>query len=310
MSHFSYDNGRAAGTPDFDRPAELWTSDGDGIFTKRTIAVANSIPNAYRVYGSGDFNGDGLTDLFLNFSYTDGRAAGVPTYTQPAQLWTSPGPPPDILSSVTNGLGEVTSITYRPMTDSSVYTKDRGAVAASYPIVDLVSSMLIASRIEQTDGVGGVRASTYRYAGAKADATGRGFLGFREMTARDEQTSIEQRSAFEQLYPFTLMKKSETRSRNGTVLSNIINSYSSANLGGTRQRVFLTQSVATGADLNGAPLPSSTTTYQYDDYSNATQITAAVSDGFSKTTVNNYSNDTAKWLLGRLTGATVTSQAP
>ena len=53
-----------------------------------------------------------------------------------------------------------------------------------------------------------------------------------------------------------------------------------------------------------------TSSYQYDAFGNATQVTVAASDGSSKTTTNTYTNDAVNWLLGRLTAATVTSQIP
>ena len=298
-------DGRAFGTTQ-QQPDQIWLSNGNGAFTKLSFQGTDKIALDNRVFAAGDYNGDGLSDFYLQLSQSDGRAAGG----QSPQLWRSPGPVPDILSSVADGLGALTSITYSPMTDGSVYTKDAGATAASYPVIDVISPMQVTSRIEQTDGIGGMRASTYRYAGAKADATGRGFLGFREMTARDEQTGIEQHSTYEQLYPFTLLKKSDRRLRNGALLSSVVNSYSAANLGGTRQQVTLTQTMTAGADLDGVVLPSAATAYQYDSFGNATQITVANSDGFSKVTTNSYTNDTANWLLGRLTAATVTSQAP
>jgi YD repeat-containing protein len=48
-------------------------------------------------------------------------------------------------------------------------------------------------------------------------------------------------------------------------------------------------------------------TYQYDGYSNATQIAVAATDGFVKTTTNTYTNNATNWFLGRLTNASVTS---
>jgi hypothetical protein len=106
------------------------------------------------------------------------------------------------------------------------------------------------------------------------------------------------------------MKKSETGSLNELTLSHTANSYEAVDLGGTRRRIFLTQSISSGADLNGVALPSTTTTYQYDAYNNATQIAETTSDGFGKTITNTYSNDTTNWLLGRLLTADATSQAP
>ena len=57
-------------------------------------------------------------------------------------------------------------------------------------------------------------------------------------------------------------------------------------------------------------IPTATTSFQYDGYGNATQVVVSMPDGFSKTTANTYTNDTANWLLGRLTESSVTSVSP
>jgi hypothetical protein len=369
--HFSHSNGRAAGTPNYSRQSEIWLSKGDGTFDREILPVADSMPNEYQVHSSGDFNGDGLTDLFMNYTRSDGRATGpqynqaaqvwlaqpngtfnklilpvadgMPDYyrifgsgdfngdgltdlylnfsqsdgrayesetTEPPYLWTSVGPMPGPLARVTSGLGVETLITYRPSTDASVYTRDSGANAADYPIVDTQPPMQVVSRVERPDGIGGTKVSTYHYKGAKVDLTGRGFLGFREMTETDEQTGITQTSEFYQYYQFTLTKKSQTRELNGITMSQKLNEYNSQDMGGTRKMIWLKQTLSSGADLNGVALPSKATYYQYDDYCNPPQITVSSSDGFSKVTTNTYLNDESNWLLGRLLTATVSSEAP
>ena len=62
-----------------------------------------------------------------------------------------------------------------------------------------------------------------------------------------------------------------------------------------------------------APVTTVTTTTTYDDFGNPTNITATTAGGgetFVTTTVNTYTNDTAKWHLGRLTRAEVTNTLP
>ena len=248
---------------------------------------------------TGDWNGDGITDVMW---WSSGSGAN--------NWFVNSNTTPDILTSVTNGLGATASFTYKPLTDSSVYVKDSGANAASYPTIDIQAAVQVVSHIEQPDGIGGIRAGDYHYAGAKGEVDGRGFLGFREETATDEQTGIAQTTDYRQAFPFTGLAAQETKVKDGVTLSSAVNTHTATNLGGTRQQVSLMQSGTTGADLNGVALPSTTTTYQYDAYGNATQIVVTNSDGYSKTTTNTYSNDTSNWLLGRLLTATVTSQAP
>lgn len=63
-------------------------------------------------------------------------------------------------------------------------------------------------------------------------------------------------------------------------------------------------------DTSVPPVTSTTTSYQYDNYGNATQITVNSNDGHVKTTTNSYNNDATNWLLGRLLRSTVTSTSP
>jgi len=79
---------------------------------------------------------------------------------------------------------------------------------------------------------------------------------------------------------------------------------------GNRYFPYLSQSLQAGNDLNGASLPTATTTTQYDAYGNATSLAVSTGDGYSKATTNTYTNDTTSWLLGRLTRSAVQSTAP
>src|SRR5262249_12742151 len=100
----------------------LWLGKGDGHFTV--------IPN----FGSGnlarylpvlaDFNSDGKPDILwdLRSSGDTGRSAGQRV------LWLSDGVKPDLITAITTGLGATTSITYKPLTDSTVYTKGTTAI--------------------------------------------------------------------------------------------------------------------------------------------------------------------------------------
>jgi RHS repeat-associated protein len=52
------------------------------------------------------------------------------------------------------------------------------------------------------------------------------------------------------------------------------------------------------------------TTSSYDSYGNALQTATNTYDGYTKTTVNTYTNDTTNWFLGRLSQSAVTSVTP
>jgi hypothetical protein len=283
---------------------ELWLNKGDATFT---VISGQADPPIDSVPTIADFNGDGKTDILWDnrpFSWggsIDTRSDGTRV------LWLSDGITPDLVTTVTTGIGATAAVTYKLLTDSAVYTKDN---TATDPIVDLQGAMNVVSRVDASNGVGGNLSSTYAYAGAKVHLDGRGFLGFREMKVTDLQTNIVRTSTYRQDFPFIGLAAAETTKLGAATLNSTTHTYGATALGGTRQQVFLTQSVASSADLDGSTMPAVTSTYKYDAFGNATEIVVSASDGHSKTTTNTYTNDTAKWLLGRLTRASVKSTRP
>jgi len=69
--------------------------------------------------------------------------------------------------------------------------------------------------------------------------------------------------------------------------------------------------VETNNELNGNLVATVTTTLSsYDGYGNASMVNVSTADGNSKATANIFSNDSANWILGRLTNSSVTSTKP
>jgi hypothetical protein len=254
----------------------------------------------------GDWNGDGILDV-LAYHVTGGTT----------RWYTQAGIRQDFLKTVQGGTGNHTTATLRPLPrGTGLYSKDAGTAACAYPCLDVQGPLYVVSEVKSSNGLGitgagGEYRSTYRYAGAKADSHGRGFLGFRQMTVKDEQTGVEQVTTYRQDYPFTGLVATREKKLGTQLLNRSSNSYGSSALGGTRRYPFLTASLEESWELTGdAALPAVTTAYQYDAYGNATQVGVSTGDGHAKTTINTYSNDNTNWLLGRLTRSEVTSTTP
>ncbi|MEI9997493.1 MAG: FG-GAP-like repeat-containing protein [Rhizomicrobium sp.] len=267
--------------------ASIYLSTGTGFTLAATIPLAWASSGGY----GADWNNDGATDLWIN---TNSGFDTIYTF----------GYVPELITAISNGVGATTTITYDRLNHGTIYTKGSGA---AYPAQDVVDARYVVSRVDAANGMGGTYAHTYAYSGLKSDLSGRGILGFSQMVETNLQDGTVKTLNFRTDFPYTGEVSSSTLVHGATTLSTVSNTFGATNLGGTRNFVFLSQSVVSGHDLDGSTLPTTTTNYTYDTYGNALTVAVAVSDGSSKTTTNTYSNDAVHWFLGRLTNISVTS---
>jgi len=284
-----------------------------------TGAYANWIPMAAYVHAA-DLAGNGIKGFLLGPDSTG------------AWYHLNTNPPNEHITGINDGL-TTTTLGYAPLTSSSVYTKDSGANAAVYPIMDLQFPAYVVSSVAAPDGIGGTLTTNYTYGGLKLDLTGRGMLGMRWANAtRPAVGSFAARTSYivyDQLYPLNglvaMSQEIVAGGGSGGVLTEVDNTYqcysgsaspapttNSCTLAtGLRYFPYTVQSVQKKWDLNGSALPTVTTTFGYDTWGDATTIASSTSDGFSKTTSNTYlAADTSGWKLGHLSKSTVTSTSP
>jgi hypothetical protein len=261
----------------------------------------------YAPFTPGDFDGNGRADIL--------QTTGTIT------LFT--GKTPDQLTLVTNSLGATIGITYKPLTDPSIYLS---LSSSGWPVREITphGSMYVVSSTAASNGIGGTRTTNRFYRGARAHMTGGGFLGFWQVISADTSVGIRTQTTYRQDYPYhglptqvlTQQSSSAGATDSGPVISQVDNTWTTTDLtvaagsGGKYHKVELTQSVSQNFDLNGASLPAVTTTTGYDGYGNPQSIVSSTGDGYSKTTTNTYQNNTTDWLLGRLTRSTVQSVTP
>jgi YD repeat-containing protein len=105
-----------------------------------------------------DANGDGLTDVFQHAQTKIGRFAHITN-----------GPIPDLLTSIKQPLGGVTSISYK--------------TSAGLPSTVIPFIMQVVKSLTVDDGRGQVTTTDFDYAGGAWNADERTFLGFRTITA-------------------------------------------------------------------------------------------------------------------------------
>jgi RHS repeat-associated protein len=279
---------------------EICYSRGDGSFD---CAVGPSITDPRTIFGN--FTGD------TNIAIMSGDSQGINF-----QIYKNPILYPDLLTSIQTGIGGTTTYTYKTLTDG-IHTKSTGSV---YPQKDVQPLMWVVATKNQDNGNGGQRGINYTYSGAKSDLSGRGYLGFANVTETDISASTVLSTDYNQSFPLT---GSVAATHKGVLLSskNITRTVSenffkykydilnyTAPFQGTPTPIFLVQKQEVTYDLGTAALVTNTASnYQYDDSGNLVSETISTHDGYStqKTyVVKNFTGDPtinpANWYLGQV----------
>ncbi len=274
---------------------------GDGNFEHWTnYSAARGATKDFSHYFA-DVNGDGLADWIQVANNSNGGWVGSAYKGM------------SLITSITDSNNNVTSLTYKPLTDPTVYTKGSGA---QFPVIDLQHPQYVVSKVETSNGIGGTNTVEYQYEGLKAHTQGRGSYGYAKITEVYPETQKTKVTEFDQTgFPFAGNVLKVTESYQDTVINEVTNTYSQVTTAAGYRRVNMTQSVQKSYELTGAqPITTVTTNYDnIDTYGNIGRVSVATTGGgqtFTKITNSSYDNDTANWYLGRLKEATVTHQSP
>ncbi len=139
-------------------------------------------------YFLADFDGDGGIDFLKLRDHTDS-----PDRTMSRANTTSRFKARDAITQITNGNGAITNITYQPMTNKAIYRRGQGAkfttMGRGSVVSDVLSSTYVVSQVSSSaptlSSPNAQSTIGYRYAGAKAQAGGRGYLGFSQIVTFD-----------------------------------------------------------------------------------------------------------------------------
>lgn len=257
-----------------------------------------------------DLNADGAIDEAWNYQDDGSNNASLNRCVNP-----------DRLVKVTNGFGVKVEISFKPLTDTSVYTKanDLTGVNESDKVANVVGPIYVVSQLRHDDGTGGTYNVNYVYGGLRSHRD-RGSLGFATMQVTDSRSGVTSKTWFSQNYPCVgQVTASETRKSDNGLLSQTIVSYTDKPLNtGKTHFVYANETIQKGYELDGTLMTESDTTTQYDDWGNATRLEVDTLDGYDKVTTSTYENWTASpsdtdlngWLLGRLKRSEVAATAP
>lgn len=167
------------------------------------------------------------------------------------------------------------------------------------PVLEINTPMYVVTSVEsdapaagnsprQVDHAARTKLS-YFYAQANVQAAGRGFLGFRKLTTRDEQTGVTTTSTYRQDWPFIgYALTTETKTSAGHTLSQSTSDWGF--LEHTRSAKSVARTVGTQALGPMHPVMKRSTESKYDLKSNGTQAGAKISTTVTESTFDSETN--------------------
>lgn len=244
-----------------------------------------------------DFNADGRDDIFSYSSTSPYGAAGIFLAHKNEAM-------PDQLITATDGLGNQTTFGYKPLSDTTVYTKGTGA---TYPEQDSISSRHVVSELRQSNGIGGESTITYTYEGARTNVEGRGDLGFAKMTAVDSAQNRTTITEYKQGFPYSRFpeKVEVRRTSDNQLLSSVDTTYGGHVEPQGTIFPYVDNRIEKRFDpIGGTLLSTTTTTNHCDQYGNITDTTKVTvdhinGDTFESKTISTFNLDITNWRVGQ-----------
>ena len=178
---------------------------------------------------TGDFNGDGSTD-FLYYNNEISEYYCKNSFNTKGQ---------HLLSKIIDGMNNVISIDYERTTSGSpVYLKT--SLNVNFPYKKAGIPLTVVKSIVTPDG----DTTTYSYKDATVHLTGKGFLGFREFSVKDDATNITTTTVFKHSFNagannYCLVMPDNVVTKLGTSeISKVYNYYSIGEIDASKKRIF------------------------------------------------------------------------
>ena len=269
-----------------------------------------------------DFDGDGLQDFGVRLT------TGTYVYRH-----ASPGTPPDLVTSITDGYGVNVSPVYGSILAGN-YTKGTAAV---YPERDLDTAMYVVKSVTSSTGASSANApatytQTFDYYEGRENLAGRGFEGFAKIRMRDGRTNFIRDTYRHTDFPKTgLVFQDDLRQSDEKLISQTLTHYEVMAIDPTAndQTHFPyvdwssteTFEVSSDASLNGKSIKKVTVDpTAYDSYGNVTRTVTTATDTFqgsptygaswTSTVTHTIAPNTPNWCLNIPTRTVVENTAP
>ena len=264
-----------------------------------------------------DVNGDGLGDMIY------------PIATTALKTRLHSGVWPDLATSFTDAYGVSASPTYVSITVQSNYTALNDQV---FPYQNYLKPLYVVNVAKMTDASNapaGTYSLNYNYTGAAVNLQGRGFAGFSTVQSHDPRNGVWETRGYSRAFPTTGMLSSDLQDLDNLAAHAIYKStstltYSTLDSTANNQRYFQYPSSTSENfyEVAGAMIyqliTTKATSYSFDAYGNATNITSNVTDQdsaspyygdvWNSATVSTIAPDaSSNWCLNLPTQTTVTN---
>lgn len=254
----------------------------------------------------GDTNGDGKINLLTSTGSTwkeYSNRKGIKEY---------------VISSIVNGNGISTNISYKPMTNNSVYVFQSSDENIDSDTFSPLSGASLVNMVSTDSNTGKSVRVSYQYGGLLIHKKGRGSLGFQMLRTEDEQTGVISETHYNQSHgatDFAMARMpiySEQR-LNGQLLSMATNTLAvmPTKQGGVLPYISQSneKSYVYGTDNMSTQINNTVTTNTYDSWGNLDYSTVLITDSSTYQTIetitdNDFGNDVEQQ-FGRLQRTTV-----
>ncbi len=312
------------------------TARGANPYTRFSMiysSYAGRIPVNHGQVFHRDLNGDGNVDfLFINPHMVNSHDSNFKF-----QLARPASPYKNRVIAIDNGLGSRTSIDYRALNSGQdFYERSYGQEPVNWgsgsPVYNLYAASYVVSRVTSSAATATDAAASlsidYRYGHARAQAGGRGMLGYEWLETKDVQSGVVTRTTYRQDHPYSGTPLSTRMSLNSKIFSESFNTYAyQSTHGGRSGFVYLAESIEKSYDVlagvGSLPIKTVVTSQDYgllasdanagNRVNQQVKIYAGDVNGTllsEKTTVSQYQDDVTKWYLGRLSHTAVTHSRP
>ncbi len=268
-------------------------SNGNNLKLKNSFTISKREDDANEGHiFLGDFDGDGNMEVA---NYGSDLLKTTDTFIENTlNIYKIPSFYPETgrVSSFTDGLGNVETVSYAYTTDPSVYT--RTSDENTYPVNTYTLPLSVVKKSSSTNGAAGIQQYEYSYKDFKIHVKGRGPHGFSEISKTNTTNGENTRTIIKEWDKNRWIPiKTEVITTVGEKISYVISSNTIESVGNT---YFMYESVNTVTDIDGN---TATTVSTYDTSKGVILEQTVSNDGenmYKKVVYSGYENKAGVWM--------------